>query len=86
MQIRFLITPNQELSVSMGLDHADGDTVALWCAKWRAPRGTVSNFEAVRCELGCRYSFADAHTSGFFLAQSLGLNVINRFLCASRAA
>ena len=58
MQIRFLITPNQELSVSMGLDRADGDTVALGAPNGVRQAGAVSNFEAVRCELGYRYSFA----------------------------
>ncbi len=70
--ISFLITPDQELSLSLGLDRADGNTIALGAVNGVRLAGALSRFEALRYELAYRYSFANANESGFFLGAQLG--------------
>lgn len=50
----------------MGLDRADGNTVALGAPNGVRQAGAASEFGAARYVLGYRCSFGQAHTSGFF--------------------
>jgi hypothetical protein len=86
--IGFLITPNQELSLSLGLDRADGNTIALGALNGVRLAGTLSDFEARRYELSYRYSFANANESGFFLGAQIGRerhNAVSARLASGRS-
>jgi hypothetical protein len=86
--IGFLITPDQELSLSLGLDRAGGNTIALGAVNGVRLAGTLSDFEARRVELGYRYSFANANESGFFLGAQIGRerhNTVSARLASGRS-
>jgi hypothetical protein len=68
----FLIAPNQELSLNRGIDRAGGKTVALGATNGVTQAAALSRFEALRYELGYRYSFSDANQSGFFVGTQIG--------------
>jgi hypothetical protein len=70
--IGFVFAPNQELSLSLGLDRADGKREALGSVGGVRLAGVLSRFEALRYELGYRYSFASVDSSGFFLGAQIG--------------